>query len=153
MFSYIILIVCSIFIARFLEKRYKVATIAHAILFIVASVIHLFTSNVSFTMYAMQNIVGKYWYEIVRSVFEEGAVFFNITISSILVVEIISYIIFSIFAIVSLIKGFKKLIKYFQVKNNNPIIVSYYPQPDLSPIRVQIDNSSKTYLMFGRLLN
>ena len=134
MFSYIILIICSIFIARFLEKRYKVATICHAILFIVASVIHLFTSDVGFTMYAMQNIVGKYWYPIIRSSFEGGAWIFNLSVSSLFVVEFATYLILSIVAIVSLIKGFKKLVKYFQVKKNNPIIVSYYPEPDLYQI-------------------
>ena len=136
-----------------MERIYKVATILHAILFIVMSVVRLFSSDVGFTMYAMQNMVGKEYYQLIRSVFTENTVIIHASISSLIVVEVVTFVTVSIVAIVSLIKGFKKLVKFFQVKKNNQFVLYSDVQSDLYPNRVQIDNSCKTYLIFGRLLN
>lgn len=154
MYSYFVLIVCSIFLARYFEKHYRVATIAHAILFIVASFIHLFCSDVSFTVYAMKNIFGEHYYGLIRSVFVENVYIFNISFSALFAVEIASYITVSVLAIIALIKGFKKLVKFFQVKKNNPIVTNLFNLiNNLYPSRVQIDEKRKTYLILGKLLN
>jgi len=109
----ILLCVSSIFLARFLEKRMRVASIAHAVLFIVISFAFLFNSGFALVDRAMINLFGEEDFNLVHESLVANEHLFAGSISGLLIIETITFISISIVAIIGLIKGFKKLLEKF----------------------------------------
>ena len=153
MVELIILLICSVFIARFLEKKYRVASVAHAILFIALSLVYLFASKNSYISFALTNIVGEKAYHVIHEMLVDNVKFFNSGISALLITEIVTFAIVSIFGVVAAIKGIKKLVKFIKLENKTLVIENFFTEIGLYPCRDNIDTFSKTYLIFGKLLN
>lgn len=153
MVEFFILLICSIFIARFLEKKYRVASVAHAILFIILSLVYLFASKNSYISFGLTNIVGEKAYHVIHEMLVDNVKFFNSGISALLITEIVTYTIVSVFAVVAAIKGIKKLVKCIKINQKGLVINNFATETGLYPCRDNIDTFSKTYLIFGKLLN
>ena len=119
----ILLCVSSIFLGRYLEKKMRVASVAHSVLFIFCSFLFLFNSGFKLIDTAMINIFGEEIFYIVQDTLIATSKIHNVVISSFLMIEFFNYIMTSLVAVVVIIKGFKKLLEKYRVR-----LVTYVPQ-------------------------
>lgn len=149
--SLILLCVCSVFTGRYLEKRMKIASIAHSVLFIVMAFFFLFNSGFTLIDTAMINMVGQEAFDEIHEAFVATKVIYGVTMSSLFVMELAVYIILCIVALVALVKGFKKLICKLRVRNivvtEDILLKEDHPTTNL------INNYQGNYLVFAHLRN
>lgn len=117
--KYLLLIVCSIISARFLEKKYKVASIAHTVLFVLMSFIYLTSSEIPMIQFAMKNILTEPYYIALNEIISETIFGFHIGVSTLFIVEFITYTIVSIVSVFVAIKTIKGLVKRVRLLRNH----------------------------------
>ena len=149
----IILIVLSIFTARVLERRYKVAAIAHSVLFIFTLVFFCFTTDLPLIVKAMNNIIPKMYYDALKDALLTPAKVLNFGLSGILVLDCILYLFVPILSIIALIKEAREQFKEMKIKANVKVMVGYVINLVLDPIKDFKHNKNETYLILGKLLN
>ena len=84
MVELILLLTLSVITARLLEKRYKVASIAHAVFFIFISMVYLLTTDLALIKEAMINRMGEDLYESLNSALSTPVVIMDIGINQLL---------------------------------------------------------------------
>ena len=151
----ILLIVVSILIARYLERtRYRIAMMAHAVLFIATLVVYFFSGEI-----ALFAALGKRWlgvetYMMVNDVFVDRVYIFSYGLSSLLAVEIFIMVSLVAVATFALIRSYKKVVKMIRLRSSggygyiNPLLC----HEDKQEVRCH-DPPGKTYLILGRLRN
>ena len=154
MLELIILIALSVITARLLSKRYKVASIAHSVLFIIVSAIYLFTTDVAFIKLAMVNMMGETNYEIVRDVFSAPAFYVHAGVSTILMLDMAIFVFIPLLSIIAIVKEVKEQFKELKLQKadlstffKSLIILVFNPFKDFK------HTQNETYLILGRLLN
>ena len=152
MFEFILLVICSIFLARYLEKRSKIISAAHAILFIVLMVFYFFTTNNVLVAQAATNMFGENNYKIVHEAFVESSMYSRIGFSSLFVIEIVINSTIAIVSVIATIKAFKLIVKEYKFYNDfkfdqNIQKCEYYPRAK------DVKCSKRTYLLNCCLLN
>ena len=148
-----LILICSVLAARFLEKRMRVASIAHAILFIVCSVFYLFGSEFKLFVFAAQNMIGKNNYAIIHSALKEGVTFVNFSLSSIYVIEVIVFGTIAIVSTVLFIKGLQKAAKRIKIKSFILKLEQPVDNGNFFNQIVQTINGRHNYLVLGQLRN
>ena len=150
----ILLFTLSILTARFLEKRYKVASIAHSILFIVMTFVYLLVWDFTPIKEMWTSWMGEEMYDIVSGALKDPMPFFNAGISSFMVFEVFIFLVLPILSIVAFVDKFKEQIKKIVInlryrdQLNDPVI-----NMGINPDNGFIDTYNETYLVFGKLLN
>ncbi len=147
----ILLCVCSVFVGRYIEKRMKIASIAHSVLFIVMAFFFLFNSGFAVIDIAMINMVGQEAFNEIHEAFVATETIYGVTLSSLFVMELAVYIILCVVAIVALVKGFKKLICKLRVRNI--VVMEDILLEEDHPTTNLINNYQGNYLVFAHLRN
>ena len=145
--------VCSVIIARCLEKRMRVASVAHAILFIVLFFFSLFTSGFPMIDQAMINTFGKDLFETVRDTLNETSPVYRSIFGSLFIIDLAIDIMTSIAVIILIIKGFKKFSKVVKLNKAPLIIKNILIKIRLLPNKVLINNNRNQYLVLQQLRN
>ena len=153
MFELIILVICSIVIARFLEKKYRAASVAHAILFIVLSLTYIFASDFPLFVMVGKTWIGNTYYQQLHQALRGGVMIVNISMSALFVVELVTFAIAAIVSVVALIKWIKKLSKIIRTKNSTSFFVEPFHYSNNEPKTNYINSNQGNYLVFARLLN
>ena len=149
----ILLCFCSVIIARCLEKRMRVASVAHAILFIVLFFFSLFTSGFAMIDQAMINTFGKDLFETVRDTLNETSPVYRSIFGSLFIIDLAIDIMTSIAVIILIIKGFKKFSKVVKLNKAPLIIKNILIKIRLLPNKVLINNNRNQYLVLQQLRN
>ena len=136
-----------------LEKKYKIASILHAILFIVQLVFFLFSTDLAFIKEAMVNMIGKNAYQVVHEVLTVPSIFVNGGISALLILDVSIFIFLPLLSIVVIADKIKDTFKQINVRTNIKIIVSYIINLVLDPIKDFKHNKNETYLILQKLRN
>ena len=146
----ILLIVLSIIIAAYLEKRSSIATIAHAILFIGLSFDFLFATDLRFIQEAMINICGKDFYYNIHEAMVEPAKFIGLSVGTFAIVEISILVVLPFVSIVIFIKKIREEFKKLRV--NNPVIDtdSGFFSKKINPVKISLKNENKQYLVLSQ---
>ena len=147
----ILLCLTSILLGRYFEKRMHVATVAHAVMFIVLSFLFLFHSGFALIDQAAINMFGQENFDIVHEALVETSTIYQSTISALLVMEIVVYSISAFVAVVLVIKGIKKLFKKFNFGFKVDLHTLNY---DYNVPSIEQDvNSRNRYLILKHLRN
>ena len=149
----ILLIVCSIIIARCLERRMRVASVAHSIMFIVLAFFMLFTTNFALINQAMINIFGENIFNIVREALIDGSHLYRGTFSVLFFIDVVIDVIACITAIVVSVKAYKKFFKNLDIKKVRVYIDNFIKSIRLLPNKVLIENNRNQYLVLQQLRN
>ena len=153
MLEFIILIVFSFIIRRYLKDKYVIASAANMILFLFLSITYFFSSDFTLFVYLGKKMLGVETYEFLHGGLIDTVDAVNIGVSALAVVEIVIFSLMSIAAILTLIKGFKQLLKKLKVKNflkkiNLQRIIIHLEEPI-----TLVKDGQKTYLLFCDLEN
>ena len=154
MFELFLLITISLITGRLLHKRYKVASIAHAVLFVLLFVMFMATTDIAYIKEFMISWMGKVYYTSLNEALSVPVQVLNGGISTILVVELAVFIFFPLLSVVALIKEFKEQFKELKLQKadlstffKSLIILVFNPFKDFK------HTQNETYLILGRLLN
>ena len=153
MLELILLLVISVITARLLDKRYKVASVAHAILFVFQLVMFLFRTDISLIRNLMISWMGEKSYWAFNSALTTPVSILNGGISGVLMLEFILFVFVPLLSIVAFVKDIKDTFKELKVRVNIKIIISYIINLVLDPIKDFKHNKNETYLILGKLLN
>ena len=148
-----LLLLTSIITARFLEKRYRLASVFHAILFIVMAVTYFFASEEPFLARLALNMLGEDGYRIVHNTMTDCLDLFHIGFSSILAVEVVIFASVSMISAIILIRGIKKVIRAFNGKHITPIQSPAYAVALPCGETTKPTGSLPLYLLTRRLRN
>ena len=129
----------------------KVASIAHAILFIVMAFFFLFDSGFTLVDEAMMNLFGKQNFIIIHDALVEASPIYQNTMSVLLIMEIIVYMMLSFIAILALIKGLKKAITMIKTKYN--YVLNVQSEAVEIPTGEYFHSYQNTYLVLSQLRN
>lgn len=149
----VLLCICSIFLARVMEGKMKVASIAHSILFIFMAMFYLLTSNNEMITFAMKNIFGEHYYSLLHNTFTEVATGYTITMFALFIVEFIAFFVVGLVSLLGLIKAFKYILKSVRVWHNAKINTGYLNQDYNLETGFNNFNKQNTYLVLSQLRN
>ena len=152
MVELLLLLTLSVITARLLEKRYKVASIAHAIFFICMSMVFLITTDLSLIKEAMINWMGENLYDSLHSAFSTPMFIMNIGVSAVLIFEVAIFILLPILSIAAFIQKIRDDAKEIDVKRPYLKLFGFITK-DLYPAKDFRYNKTETYLILGKLLN
>ena len=147
----VLLCLTSILLGRYFERKMPVASIAHAVMFIVMAFLFLFHSDFALVDQAMINLFGETNFYIVHDALVETAVIYRSAISSLLVMEIVVITVTALVAAVLLIKAIKKVFAKFNSGFNANIktLNFAYNVPSIE----QDVNDRNRYLLLKHLRN
>ena len=149
--QFLILIFLSIITARLLDKRYKVASIAHAVLFIFVSFVISVCSDWEPLVNIYTNWMGEEYYLSLKEALEDSELYLNSGLSTITLLEVIIFIFVPLLSIFTIVEEIRERLKQARVKRNfslcKPIITNLYPIKDFK------HTENKIFLTFGHLLN
>jgi len=150
--EFVLLLVCSIIIARFLEKKYRIASVLHAILFVVMFSFYMFSTNLW-----LLSDVAKFWageyYEIIHSALTDSVTIVNFSFSAFLVVELSIFAAISMIVFISLIKGFKRIVRNMRVKTICDLMQNYNHANTIFVSQNYEPTYQQNYLIYSKLRN
>ena len=119
--EYIIFCICSVVIARYVEKKSRVVSIAHDILFILLSFAFFFATNNAYIVNIVLRIVDKDIYNTIHSALVNSSFFIKVGFSSLFIIEVVIYSIMALAAVIIFIKSLKEEAKKIRIKTLNDI--------------------------------
>ena len=153
-FQTLLPIVLSRVIARYLDrKKYKVASIAHSILFIFLSFVFTLATDIHIFVVAATNILGEEYYNAIHEALVMAIPSTCGSLSALLVIELVLYIFLPIFAAIIVAKQIKEQLMKIKMRKPNYEFGYLNIQNGFNPIEDQRYSQNKTYLVLGRLLN
>lgn len=149
----VLLCIGSVFLARVLERKMKVASIAHSVLFIMMSMYFLLTSNNEMIALAMSNIFGKEYYALIHNALVETAEIYQITMITLFAFESFLVALVAFIAVLAFIKASKYILR--KIRSNLIIknVDNYIPQFAFSSLSRPINNKQGTYLVLSHFRN
>ena len=147
----VLLCLTSILLGRYFERKMPVASIAHAVMFIVMAFLFLFHSDFALVDQAMINIFGETNFYIVHDALVETAHIYRGAISTLLIMEIVTITISAVIAVVVLIKAIKKIFSKFNYGFRADIQTLNYAYN--IPANEQVSNNRNRYLLLKHLRN
>ena len=152
--EFFLLLFCSVVIARYLEKRMKVASIAYSVLFILVSTFYFFGSDFKLFVMAGKNMLGESDYTSIHNALKEGVLFVNFSLSAIFIIDMIVTMITVVVSTIAIIKGIKKLIQKIKISRINSFVrIKVLFESVLNPHKVHINDESNEYLVLCQLRN
>ena len=153
-FQTLLPLVLSIVIARYLDrKKYRVASIAHSILFIFLSFVFVLSTDIPVFVIASTNIFGEEYYSAIHEALVMTISTTKGSLSAFLVIELVIYIFLPIFAAIIVAKQIKEQLMKIKMRKPNYEFGYLNIQNGFNPIEDQRYSQNKTYLVLGRLLN
>ena len=155
MLELIVFSIVSIFVGAYLEaKKYRVATVIHAVVTAAGFVAFTFGSNDPYLLIGSKFILGEY-FELVHGTFRDYVVVLGISMSSLMFVEIAIVISIASIAMVTSIRGYRKLASHLQarLRVRKPIFMSRSPTCDIIRGDQPRGNPRNVFLVLGRLRN
>ena len=152
--EYIIFCICSVVIARYVEKKSRIVAIAHDILFILLSFAFFFASNNPTISSIVLRIVNKDIYNTVHNALVQSSYFIRGGFSVFFIIEGSICLIAAIASIIIFIKSLKELAKKIRIKTLNDVkLVVRYIVKDEKPSVYNIHNNEYKYLLNCKLQN
>ena len=152
--EYIVFCICSIIIARYVEKKSRVISIAHDILFIFLSIAFFFATNNSYIANVAIKVVGNSYYEMIHGALTDSSIFIIQGFSTLFIIEFAIMFIIAMVTIVAFIKGFKKMAKKIRVKSLNDVkLLTSCLNKEEKPSKERIQLTQHKYLLDCQLLN
>lgn len=148
-----VLLLLSIITARFLERRYHVASVAHAILFVLLLAVTLFTTDIPFIKAAMMNWMGELYYNSLYDALHDTVTFVNIGLSAIIIVEITVFVLVPLLSIVAIIEEIREQLKEMKVKVDFSAFIPSFINLVDDPKKDFRHTENEIYLVLGKLLN
>ena len=152
MVNLLLLCICSIFLARAMEGKMKVASIAHSILFIFMSLFYLLTTNFEPIVFAMRNIFGEYYYSLLHNTLLEVSTGYTITMFALFVVEFLAFFIVAAISVHAFLKAIKFLLKKARI-HYHKINTGFVKQDYNLETGSNNLNKQNTYLVLSQLRN
>ncbi len=155
MLELIVFSIVSIFVGAYLEaKKYHVATVIQAVVTAAGFVACIFGSNDPYLLIGSKFILGDY-FELVHGAFMNHVIVLGISMSSLMFVEIAIVISIASIAVVTSIRGYRKLASYLQarLRVRKPIFMLRSPTCDIIPGDQPRGNPRNVFLVLGRLRN
>ena len=151
----ILLIIASVLIARFLERtKYRVAVMAHAVLFIFLSFVYFFGTDL-----ALFARLGRFWfgakaYDFLHEAFATSSDGLSLGFTAFFVVEIVLLLSIAALAMIAMVRSYKRILKLVRMRACWGFIEadSLDSQNDIDGGR-SFGYRGKTYLALGRLRN
>ena len=153
MIDLILLLLLSVISARLLERKYKVASIVHAILFIVQAAIFIFTTEIPFVRYAMMNMVGKNAYNLVNSILSIPSFITIGGISAVVMVDLSILVFLPLLSIILFIDRIREEFKKVRYKVSIKYIIEYVIVLVGLPLKTFNPTKDNTYLELSQLRN
>ena len=153
MIDLILLLLLSVISARLLEKRYKVASIAHAILFIVQSAIFIFTTDISFIRVAMINLIGEKSYILVNNILSIPSFITIGGISAVVMVDLSILVFLPLLSIILFVDEIRREFKKVRYKVSIKYIIEYVIVLVGVPLKSFSPAKDNTYLELLQLRN
>ena len=153
MLELVLLVLLSIVTSRLLEKNYKVAYIAHSVLFIFLVAVFFFTTDIPVIQNMMINWMGEDYYESLYDSIRGTTYIINLGLSGIVVMEIVILVMLPLLSVVAFIQYVRDQFKEMKLKTSfEYLIPSFitlveYPEKDFR------HTQNETYLILGKLLN
>ena len=152
--EYIIFCICSIIVARYLEKTSRIASIAHDILFIVLSFAFFFATKNAFISSIVIKVVGQEIYNSLHNAMLDSQQYVKLGFSVLFIVEGTVLIIATAAAIIIFVKSLKNIVKSMKIKTINDIDLSSFKEgTSFTPNKTAYKNNQNTYLLKCSLLN
>lgn len=146
--EYIVFCLCSIIVARYVEKKSRVVSIAHDILFILLSFAFFFATNNKYIVDVVVRIVGKDFYNTVHTAITASTPFLRFGFSSLFVIEFMIFFIFALAAIIIFIKGLKETSKKIRLKTLNDVkLLGSILKKEDQPTKETVKYSQYKYLL------
>lgn len=153
MIELVLLVVLSVFTERLLRKRYKIASIAHSVLFVFLFIMFMFTTDFKPIQNFMISWMGKVYYESLYDAMTIPVKALDYGISGVLAIDIAMFVLIPLVSVVAIIneekehfKGIKIIYDYFRFLLVN-LLIFFAPHKSYEVSKKHI------YLVFGRLLN
>lgn len=156
MLEILLLITTSIVIGSLLEKsKYRLAMIAHAVFVAFMFVAFYLASDWWVCVVSAQNVLGPDTYQIVHGAFVDSIDGISIGFSSVMILEIVVYGILIALATVSVLKAYKKVVKYLVAKKQavRKAVASEIHESSTQLEVVDIQEASPLYLRLCQLRN
>ena len=153
MFNFVLLLISSIIVARFLEKRYRIASLFHAVLFLFLALVYMFSSDSAFFVTVCKNMVGNTYYASLHEVLTQHMTTISASFSVYMIVEYVTLLIVGMVSIVATVKALKKLASKIKIDQLSDVKTE---QPFIFKTVCNCDREisyRKTYLELGHLLN
>ena len=119
--EYLIFCLCSIILARYIEKKSRVIAIAHDILFIALSMAFFFATDNKNVVNIVLKIVDKDIYNTIHVALVESQTYINIGFSTFFIIEAIIFTTIALAAVIVFIKSLKEEAKKIRIKTLNNI--------------------------------
>lgn len=119
--EYLIFCLCSIILARYIEKKSRVIAIAHDILFIALSMAFFFATDNKNVVNIVLKIVDKDIYNTIHIALVESQTYINIGFSTFFIIEAIIFTTIALAAVIVFIKSLKEEAKKIRIKTLNNI--------------------------------
>ena len=146
------LIVMSVIAARLLEKRYKVASIAHAIFFILVASYYLYVTDYTPLVNMWLTYIDEKSYYVLKEALKGSSFYFNHSISTIVCVELIVLIFIPFISIAAFVKLIREECKEISV-NHAFKIDRFYIDNKESSSKEFVPSDNNLYLKYQVLLN
>ena len=152
--EYIIFCICSIIVARYLEKTSRIASIAHDILFIVLSFAFFFSTKNAYISSIVIKVVGQSLYNTIHSAILDSQHYVNLGFSVLFIIEGTVLLIATAAAIIIFVKSLKDIVKSVKIKTINDIDTSLFKEEgNYNPNKIVNKNNQNRYLLNCCLLN
>ena len=152
--EYIIFCICSVILARFLEKKSRVISIAHDILFILLSLSFFFATNNSYIASITMKVVGKDIYTTIHEAMTASSMYIRFGFSTFFIIEVTIIGIVATVAIILFIRSLKETAKKIRVKTLNDIkLIVVALKQEETPAKETIKYSQNKFLLNCRFNN
>ena len=146
--EYIIFCICSIIVARYVEKKSRIISIAHDILFILLSFAFFFATNNKYIVDVVMKVVGKDIYTTIHEAITASSTYIRFGFSTLFIIEFTILFIVALAAIIIFIKSLKETAKKIRVKTLNDIkLVVMTLKKEDNPTKESVQYSQNKYLL------
>ena len=152
--EYIIFCICSIILARYLEKTSRVVSVAHDILFIVLSAAFFFVTDNAYISSLAIRVVGSDYYTTIHEALIDSQKYVNLGFSTLFIIESVIILITSVAAVIVFIKSLKEVVKSIKVPTIKDLdLSSLKNEEDNLPNKIVKINNQNKYLLKCCFLN
>ena len=148
----LILIALSVITARLLEKRYKVASIFHAIFFIAVASYYLFVTDYKIIVDMWLNYIDPNYYYPIKEALTGSGIYITSTLHTLVLVEIVTFFFVPLLSIVAFIQLIRDEFKEVDI-NYTFKIDEFIEEEQYQGYKEFIPNNNDLYLKYQVLLN
>ena len=153
MLQLVSLLLLSIITSRLLEKKHKVAYIAHSVFFVFMLFTFMVSTDISFIKNVMIEWLGVKNYNPLYEAINETFYFVNLSISAVLILEVVIFVLIPLLSILAFIQEIRDQFKEMKVKVDFSSFIKTFITLVNDPTKDFRHTQDETYLILGKLLN